>query len=71
MQRAIAYTLSAVLLLAVTATASRADERCSQLESLARQYAGVQLTVYQQQMKRQLTAWYHENCTSRRVAARH
>jgi hypothetical protein len=35
---------------------------CERLESLARQYAGVQLTSQQQQLKRRLVAWYNVNC---------
>ena len=45
-------------------------ERCQQLEALNRQYAGVTLTSSQQQLKRQLVAWYRQNCHTRRVEAR-
>jgi hypothetical protein len=40
------------------------------LENLARQYAGVELTSPQKQLKRKLVAWYYKNCGERRAAAR-
>jgi len=58
------------LFLTFASTAALADERCQQLEALNRQYAGVTLTSTQQQLKRQLVAWYRQNCHSRRVEAR-
>jgi hypothetical protein len=41
---------------------SFADERCQQLEALRAQYAGVELTSDQKQIKVQLVAWYHVHC---------
>jgi hypothetical protein len=49
---------------------SLADERCQQLEALHAQYVGVQLTFYQQQIKRRLVAWYYSHCGGRHVADR-
>ena len=60
--------LCAGLLFAVTG-AARADDRCRQLEALHRQYAGVALTAGQQKLKRQLVAWYNQNCKQRRASA--
>jgi hypothetical protein len=56
------------LLLSFTSVGALADERCRQLEALNRQYAGVTLTSYQKDMKRQLVAWYKTNCGARREA---
>ena len=39
-----------------------ADERCQQLESLAQQYAGVELNPAQRQIKRRMVVWYENNC---------
>jgi hypothetical protein len=50
-------------------TKSLADGRCQQLEALKVQYAGVQLTADQQQLKRTLVAWYYGHCAGRHVAA--
>jgi hypothetical protein len=61
--------LATALMLGFASTAALADERCQQLEALARQYAGVTLTSAQQQMKRQMVAWYKQNCRTRRAAA--
>jgi len=62
--------LCAGAFLTVAPTGALADERCQQLEALNRQYAGVTLTSSQQQLKRQLVAWYRQNCHTRRVEAR-
>jgi hypothetical protein len=61
--------LAAGIFLTFASTGALADERCQQLEALARQYAGVSLTSAQQSMKRQMLAWYRQNCRSRRAAA--
>jgi hypothetical protein len=45
-----------------------ADGRCQQLEALHAQYAGVTLTLEQQTMKRQMTAWYRGHCGARHAA---
>jgi hypothetical protein len=60
--------LCAGVFFAVGGTAM-ADERCQQLEALNRQYAGVALTAEQKKIKRQLVAWYHQNCKSQRRAS--
>ena len=62
--------LSAGLFLAVGSTGALSNEKCRQLEDLSRQYAGVELTSAQQQLKHNLVAWYHRNCGVRRAAAR-
>jgi hypothetical protein len=64
--------LCAGLVLTLASTVSRADERCQQLVALNQQYAGVQLTSVQKQLKSQLVAWYKQNCRSSQSAdARH
>jgi hypothetical protein len=45
-----------------------ADEHCHQLEALSQQYAGVELTSAQKQIKRQMIVWYERNCRSSRAA---
>jgi len=55
--------MAAGLLIAMHGTAALSNEsQCRQLEDLARQYAGVQLTSEQRQLKRKLVAWYNGNC---------
>jgi hypothetical protein len=56
------------LVLCTGPTRSFASENCLQLETLSQQYAGVELTVYQKQIKRRLVAWYVKNCHGRRSA---
>jgi len=56
------------LLLSIASTASFAHERCKQLEDLNRQYAGVELTSSQKQIKQQMVAWYRQNCGRARTA---
>jgi len=60
--------LCAGLFLTVASTAALADDRCLQLEALNQQYAGVQLTSAQKQLKSQLVAWYKQNCRPIRSA---
>ena len=64
------HLLCVALFLTFAPNAARADERCQQLEALNNQYAGVALTSAQKQLKRQLVAWYKQNCGSRRAEAR-
>ena len=59
--------IGAGLFFAVT-DAAKADDRCRQLEALHRQYAGVALTADQKRIKRQLVAWYNQNCKQRRAS---
>jgi hypothetical protein len=54
--------LSAGLLLALSSHAALSEENCQRLENLADQYAGVELTTAQKQIKRKLVAWYSTNC---------
>jgi len=54
--------LSAGLILAFSSNAALSAENCQRLEALANQYAGVELTSAQQQLKRKLVAWYARNC---------
>ena len=61
--------LSAGLFLTISSTGALSNEKCQQLENLARQYAGVELTGPQKQLKRKLMAWYYKNCGERRAAA--
>jgi hypothetical protein len=70
--RFVTLIIAASLLTAMSGRAARSNEsNCRQLEDLARQYAGVQLTSQQQQIKRRLVAWYNENCKrTRNVQAR-
>ena len=71
MRFAVVPTLAACLLIATHTGALSNESNCRYLESLARQYAGVQLTSYQQQIKRKLVAWYNDNCKrTRSVQAR-
>jgi hypothetical protein len=43
-------------------TQSFPDERCQQLQALRAQYAGVELTSDQKQMKVKLVVWYNSHC---------
>lgn len=60
--------ICAGLFLTVTSAAALGDERCRQLEALNQQYAGVQLTSTQKQLKSKLVAWYMQNCRKTRSA---
>jgi hypothetical protein len=70
--RPIVPVIAAGLLIAMSCTGALSNENnCRQLEDLARQYAGVQLTSQQQQIKRRLVGWYNVNCKrTRSVQAR-
>jgi hypothetical protein len=63
--------VSVGIFLAFSASQSFADERCKRLEELNRQYAGVQLTSTQKQLKKKLVSWYMQNCRTRRANATH
>jgi hypothetical protein len=54
--------LSAGLILASSLSAALSPENCARLEGLANQYAGVELTSAQRQLKRKMVAWYAMNC---------
>ncbi len=54
--------LSAGLILALSSNAALSSENCQRLEALANQYAGVELTSAQKQLKRKMVAWYATNC---------
>jgi hypothetical protein len=64
--------LSAGLILASISNAALSAEKCQRPEALADQYAGVELTSAQKQLKRKLIAWYAMNCVrdARRLAFR-
>jgi hypothetical protein len=54
--------LSAALILAFGSNAAVSAESCERLTTLAKQYAGVELTVAQKQLKREMVAWYAKHC---------
>jgi glutaredoxin-related protein len=56
------------MILAVCSNAARSAERCERLEALASQYAGVELTSTQKELKRKMVSWYSTHCI--RQAAR-
>jgi len=58
----VSAALSAGLLLAFSPNAALRAENCQRLEALANQYAGVELTSAQKQLKRRMVAWYSTNC---------
>jgi hypothetical protein len=60
--------IAAGLLITVSGTGAASNENCQRLEALAREYAGVQLTSAQQQLKRRMVAWYKKNCERTRSA---
>lgn len=63
--------VAADLLVAMSGTVALSNEsNCRRLEDLARQYAGVQLTSEQKQLKRKLVGWYNGNCRRTRSARR-
>jgi hypothetical protein len=67
--RAVVILVAAGLLAAASGTGALSNEgNCRRLEGLARQYAGVQLTSSQQQLKRRMVAWYSGNCMRMRRA---
>lgn len=53
-------------LLAAAAQDPSVAERCRYLEDLNRQYLGLTLTPEEQQIKREMLAWYRANCTPKR-----
>ena len=68
-QRSVVLVTAAGWLVAMGGTPALSNQdNCRRLEDLARQYAGVQLTGEQQQLKRKLVAWYNENCKRSRNA---
>ena len=54
--------LSAGLILAFSCNAALSAENCQRLEALANQYAGVELTGAQKQLKRKMATWYSTHC---------
>jgi hypothetical protein len=62
--------LCAGLILAFSSNAAFSDENCQRLEALANQYAGIELTGAQKQLKHKMVAWYSTNC-NRPGALRH
>jgi hypothetical protein len=55
--------LSAGLILAFSSNAALSVENCERLEAIASQYAGVELTIAQKQLKRKMVVWYSVHCT--------
>jgi hypothetical protein len=65
MKRLLSATILAISLsgfVAFVPTRSFADERCQQLLALRAQFAGVELTSDQKQMKVKLVSWYYTHC---------
>jgi hypothetical protein len=57
--------ISAALILAFSSNAALSAENCQRLEAIAMQYAGVELTSTQKQLKRQMVVWYSAHCVRR------
>jgi hypothetical protein len=51
-----------------SSNAALSAENCQRLEALANQYADVELTSAQKQLKRKLVAWYAMNASATRAA---
>jgi hypothetical protein len=67
--RSLVLVVAVSALTAMGGTGALSNEsNCRRLEDLARQYAGVQLTSYQQNLKRKMVAWYKDNCRPTRSA---
>ena len=66
--RPLVVAVAVSLSIAASASAALSNDNCRYLEDLARQYAGVQLTSDQKQIKRKLVAWYNGNCKRTRSA---
>jgi len=66
--RPLRVVVAAGLLTALGGSGALGNENCRRLEDLARQYAGVQLTSEQKQLKRKLVGWYNGNCKRTRSA---
>ena len=60
--RSSALLLCAGMLVSIAPTVGFADERCSQLVALNKQYAGAALTSEQQALKARMVSWYKANC---------
>jgi hypothetical protein len=60
--RPLIIVVAAGLSIAASSNSALSNDNCRYLEDLARQYAGVQLTSEQKQLKRKLVAWYNGNC---------
>jgi glutaredoxin-related protein len=54
--------LPAGLILAVGSHTASSAESCERLEALAVQYASVELTNAQKQLKRKMVVWYSVHC---------
>jgi hypothetical protein len=66
--RPLVVAMVAASFIAMGGTPALSNDNCRRLEDLARQYAGVQLTSSQQQLKRKLVGWYNANCKRTRSA---
>jgi hypothetical protein len=59
----------AVILIFDGTPAFATNNNCLRLETLAREYAGVKLSIDQQALKRRLVVWYESNCRERHAAS--
>jgi hypothetical protein len=62
-------TVSVAAFLLAIPRQSFANDNCQRLETLAQQYAGVELTAYQKQIKAKMVVWYGRNCRGGRRTA--
>jgi hypothetical protein len=62
------FAISFGVCLMLVQTQSFTNERCQQLQALRVQYAGVELTSDQKQMKVKLVAWYNSHCRAHPLA---
>ena len=59
---ALLTAMSAGLILALSSNVASSAENCERLEALAVQYAGVELTRGQKQLKQRMIIWYSTHC---------
>jgi len=59
---ALLAALSAGLILALSSNVASSAQNCERLEALAVQYAGVELTRGQKQLKQRMIIWYSTHC---------
>jgi hypothetical protein len=60
--RQLLAALSAGLILTLSSNVASSTENCERLEALAVQYAGVELTRGQKQLKQRMIIWYSTHC---------
>jgi hypothetical protein len=66
--RYVAIFIAAIVILDGT-PALASDNNCQRLEELAKEYAGVKLSIDQQALKRRLVVWYESSCRERHAAS--